>query len=267
MLDRVLHGLDIPYVGVNNRALARMAVLRLIEAGHRRIALLALEDETSSSLRERMQGCTDAFVESALAVALFLNNTRKTVGIFRTLFYLPVLSSSVANATLWSWIFNPKMGLLNGVLALLGIQGPSWLFETQWAMPAIVIMSLWSGYAGNMMIFVAALRGIPRQYYEAAVIDGANRRQQFFHITVPSIRKTTFFVSTMLIIGTFQVFDAAYLLTGGGPGNATITIVYYIYNRAFKDLRMGYASAMSLVPFFVILFFSLINMRINRSDD
>ncbi len=203
----------------------------------------------------------------ALLVALFINSKRKFVGLYRTLFYLPVLSSSVANATLWSWIYNPKMGLLNGLLSLFGVMGPSWLNDTKTAMFAIVIMSLWAGYAGNMMIFLAALKGVPDVLYEAAVIDGASRLKRFWHITVPSIRKTTFFVSTMLIIGTFQVFDAAYLLTSGGPGNATITLVYYIYNRGFKDLRMGYASAMSLCLFAIIFVFSLINMRINKAKD
>ena len=203
----------------------------------------------------------------ALGMALFLNSKRKLVGMYRTFFYMPVLSSSVANATLWFWIYNPKMGLLNGLLAQFGIAGQSWLNNTQTAMLAIVIMSLWAGYAANMMIFLAALKGVPEQYYEAAVIDGASRWQRFIKITVPAIQKTTFFVSTMLIIGTFQVFDAAYLLTQGGPGNATITIVYYIYNKGFKDLKMGYASAMSLCLFAVILVFSLINMRLNRGED
>jgi multiple sugar transport system permease protein len=203
----------------------------------------------------------------SLCVALFINSKRKFVGLYRTLFYLPVLSSSVANATLWSWIYNPKMGLLNGLLSLLGVAGPSWLNDSKTAMFAIVIMSLWAGYAGNMMIFLAALKGVPDVLYEAAVIDGASRWQRFARITVPSIRKTTFFVSTMLIIGTFQVFDAAYLLTSGGPGNATITMVYYIYNRGFKDLKMGYASAMSLCLFAIIFVFSLINMRINKEKD
>jgi len=168
---------------------------------------------------------------------------------------------------MWSWIYNPKMGLLNGLLAMIGIQGPSWLNNSTTAMYAIVIMSLWAGYAGNMMIFLAALKGVPVSYYESAVLDGANAWQRFIHITVPSIRKTTFFVSTMLIIGTFQVFDAAYLLTSGGPGNATMTIVYYIYNRGFQELKMGYASALSMVLFAIIFVFTLINMRINRAEE
>ena len=203
----------------------------------------------------------------SLGTALFINSKRKLVTLYRTLFYLPTLSSSVANATMWYWIYNPKMGLLNGLLSVIGIQGPSWLNNSGTAMYAIVIMSLWAGYAGNMMIFLAALKGVPASYYESAVLDGANAWRRFIHITIPSIRKTTFFVSTMLIIGTFQVFDAAYLLTSGGPGNATLTIVYYIYNRGFQELKMGYASALSLVLFAVIFVFSMLNMRINRAEE
>lgn len=203
----------------------------------------------------------------SLCTALYLNSKRKLVTLYRTLFYMPVLSSAVANATMWSWIYNPKMGLLNGLLAWFGIQGPSWLNDSGTAMYAIVIMSLWAGYAGNMMIFLAALKGVPVQYYESAVLDGANAWQRFTHITIPSISRTTFFVSTMLIIGTFQVFDAAYLLTSGGPGNATITVVYYIYNRAFKDLKMGYASALSLCLFAIIFVFSAINWRLNQTEE
>ena len=203
----------------------------------------------------------------SLGAGLFLNAKQKGVGFFRTLFYLPVLSSAVANATLWRWIYNPKMGLLNGVLGLFGIPAVSWLNNTTTALPSIVIMSLWSGFAANMMIFLAALKGVPEHFYEAAMIDGANRWQRFRYITLPSIQKTTFFVSTMLIIGTFQVFDAAFVLTQGGPGNATITAVYYIFNRGFKELKMGYASALSLLLFGIIFIFSMINMQINKSDD
>ena len=165
----------------------------------------------------------------SLGAALFLNSNQKLVGLFRTLFYLPVLSSTVATATLWFWILNPQMGLLNG-------------------------------------IFLAGLKGISPVYYEAAKIEGATRFQMFTKITMPSITKTTFLVSTMLIIGTFQVFDQAYVLTKGGPGNATITLVYYIYNSGFKNLDMGYASSMSLVLFVIILLMTLLNTKINKAD-
>lgn len=202
----------------------------------------------------------------SLGAAMFLNADQKMVGLFRTLFYLPVLSSTVATATLWFWILNPQLGLLNGILELFGISGKAWLYDSKLAMFSIVLMSLWAGFGGNMMIFLAGLKGIPPIYYEAAKIEGASRWQMFTKITMPSITKTTFLVSTMLIIGTFQVFDQAFVLTKGGPGNATITIVYYIYNNGFKNLDMGYASSISLVLFAIILVMTVINSKINKAD-
>ncbi|HJB92088.1 MAG TPA: sugar ABC transporter permease [Candidatus Eisenbergiella merdigallinarum] len=202
----------------------------------------------------------------SLGAALFLNAEQKFVGLFRTLFYLPVLSSTVATATLWFWILNPQMGLLNGILKIFGVPNQAWLYDSRLAMISIVMMSLWAGFGGNMMIFLAGLKGIPTAYYEAARIEGASRWQMFLKITMPSITKTTFLVSTMLIIGTFQVFDQAYVLTKGGPGNATITLVYYIYNSGFKNLNMGYASSMSLVLFVIILLMTLLNTKINQAD-
>ena len=202
----------------------------------------------------------------SLGAAMFLNADQKMVGLFRTLFYLPVLSSTVATATLWFWILNPQLGLLNGILELFGISGKAWLYDSKLAMFSIVLMSLWAGFGGNMMIFLAGLKGIPPIYYEAAKIEGASKWQMFTKITMPSITKTTFLVSTMLIIGTFQVFDQAFVLTKGGPGNATITIVYYIYNNGFKNLDMGYASSISLVLFAIILVMTVINSKINKAD-
>ena len=202
----------------------------------------------------------------SLGAAMFLNADQKMVGLFRTLFYLPVLSSTVATATLWFWILNPQLGLLNGILELFGISGKAWLYDSKLAMFSIVLMSLWAGFGGNMMIFLAGLKGIPPIYYEAAMIEGASKWQMFTKITMPSITKTTFLVSTMLIIGTFQVFDQAFVLTKGGPGNATITIVYYIYNNGFKNLDMGYASSISLVLFAIILVMTVINSKINKAD-
>ncbi len=202
----------------------------------------------------------------SLGAALFLNSNQKFVSVFRTLFYLPVLSSTVATATLWFWILNPQLGLLNGILKIFGIPNQAWLYDSRLAMISIVMMSLWAGFGGNMMIFLAGLKGISPVYYEAAKIEGASRWQMFSKITMPSITKTTFLVSTMLIIGTFQVFDQAYVLTKGGPGNATITLVYYIYNNGFKNLNMGYASSISLVLFVIILLMTLLNTKINKAD-
>ncbi len=202
----------------------------------------------------------------ALAAALFLNVEKKFVGIFRTLFYLPVLSSTVATATLWFWILNPQLGLLNGILGIFGIEGPAWLYDNKWAMFAVVLMSLWAGFGSHMMIFLSGLKGISPTLYEAAKVEGANKWQVLTKITLPSISKTIFLVSTMLLIQSFQVFDQAFVLTQGGPGNATITLVYYIYNNGFKNLQMGYASSISIILFLIILVFSIINTKINKAD-
>lgn len=202
----------------------------------------------------------------SLGAALFLNQNKKFAGVFRTLFYLPVLSSTVATATLWFWILNPQLGLLNGVLKLFGVTGPAWLYDSRWAMIAVVMMSLWAGFGSNMMIFLSGLKGVPVALYEAAKVEGAGRLQMFCKITWPSISKTTFLVSTMLIIASFQVFDQAFVLTRGGPGNATITLVYYIYNNGFNNLKMGYASSISIILFLIILVFSVINTKLNKAD-
>lgn len=202
----------------------------------------------------------------SLAAALFLNTNKKFVGIFRTLFYLPVLSSTVATATLWFWILNPQLGLLNGILGFFGIDGPAWLYDSHYAMLAVVMMSLWAGFGTNMMIFLSGLKAVPQSLYEAAKVEGAGRFRMFISITWPSISKTTFLVTTMLIISSFQVFDQAFVLTQGGPGNATITLVYYIYNNGFNNLNMGYASSISIVLFLIILVFSVINTKLNKAE-
>lgn len=202
----------------------------------------------------------------SLGTALLLNEKRKSTTLFRTFFYLPVLCSTVATATIWYWLLNPQYGLLNQLLRLVGIDGPAWLYSSNWAMTAIVIMSVWMTFGGNMMIFLAGLQGINPVLYEAADMEGANSWQKFFRITWPQLSKTTFLVTTQLIIGAFQVFDQAYMLTKGGPGNSTITLVYYIYNKGFGGLEMGYASALSFILFLIIFVFSLINMKLTNKE-
>jgi multiple sugar transport system permease protein len=203
----------------------------------------------------------------ALGTAMLLNRRSGAVRVFRTLFYIPVISSTVATASIWFWLLNPQYGLFNVVLGWFGIDGPAWLYDSQWAMIAIVMMSVWAGFGANMLIFLASLQGVPSELVEAARLDGANAWQVFWHVTLPAISRTMFLVVTLLLIAAFQVFDQAYVLTKGGPGNSTLTLVYYIYDRGFGRLEMGYASALSFVLFLIILVFSLINARItNRRD-
>ncbi|WYJ89478.1 multiple sugar transport system permease [Enterococcus sp. 9E7_DIV0242] len=204
---------------------------------------------------------------TSLGAAMLLNTKKKAVSMFRTFFYIPALCSSVATGTIWYWLLNPQMGLFNKILGMFGVAGPAWLYDSQWAMLAIVIMSVWMGMGANMMIFLAGLQGINPALYEAADIEGANAFQKFWSITRPQLSKVTFLVVTQLLIGAFQVFDQAYMLTQGGPGNATITIVYYIYNEGFGSLKMGYASAMSMVLFVVIFVFAMINTKVTNNEN
>lgn len=202
----------------------------------------------------------------ALGTAILLNRKVFGIKVFRICFYLPVLSSSIASATIWLWLLNPEYGLINTMLSWLGINGPVWLQSTNWAMISIIIISVWQGFGMYMMIYLAGLQGIPEYLYEAAKLDGANKYQSFRYVTFPALASTTFLVSTLLCIGSFQMFDQAYLLTQGGPGNSTMTMVYYIYNTGFGSLQMGYASALSFVLFVIIFIFSMINMRLNKNN-
>ncbi|WP_022884261.1 carbohydrate ABC transporter permease [Glaciibacter superstes] len=200
----------------------------------------------------------------ALSTALLLHRSSRASRIFRTLFYIPVVSSTVATASIWFWLLNPQHGMINVMLGWFGIDGPAWLYDSKWAMIAIVVMSVWAGFGANMIIFLGALQGVSPDLHEAARLDGANAWQDFWNVTRPGIAKTTFLIVMLLLIGAFQVFDQAYLLTKGGPGNSTVTLVYYIYNKGFGALQMGYASAISFVLFLIIMVFSLINARVTN---
>ncbi|MEY9858837.1 multiple sugar transport system permease protein [Catenulispora sp. GAS73] len=204
----------------------------------------------------------------ALATALLLNRRVRAAKYFRVLFYVPVISSTVATASIWYWMLNPQHGLINVILGKLGVNGPAWLYDSNWAMPAIVLMSVWAGFGTNMVIYLAGLQNIPKELIESARTEGANSWQVFRHVTLPALTKTTMLVTTLLIIGAFQVFDQAYVLTKGGPGNSTVTLVYYIYDRGFGALKMGYASAISFVLFAIILAVSLVNARlVNKAGE
>ncbi|WP_052835820.1 carbohydrate ABC transporter permease [Thermobacillus composti] len=203
----------------------------------------------------------------SLAIALLLNRAGLGVKLFRTAAYLPTLTSAVAAATVWLWLLHPEYGLVNALLGYLGITGPAWLAQTNTAMPSIVMVTLWQSVGANMVIYLAGLQGVPEYMYEAARLEGANRFQSFRYITWPQLKPTTFLVSTMSIIGALQLFDQAFVLTQGGPANATKTPVYLIYQQGFNQLQMGYASAQAFVLALSILIFSILNMRISKSDE
>jgi len=183
-----------------------------------------------------------------LFLSMLLNQQLRGMYLFRTLFYLPSVIAGVATATLWLWIFNPIYGLLNVILAKVGIAGPAWLSDPAWALYAVVIMSLW-GVGGGAVIYLAGLQNIPAHLYEAASIDGAGRWAQLRHITLPLLSPTILFLLVMGIIGAFQTFTTVYVLTGGtgGPEQSVLFFMLYLYQKAFQDFQMGYASAMAWI--------------------
>jgi multiple sugar transport system permease protein/sn-glycerol 3-phosphate transport system permease protein len=201
----------------------------------------------------------------ALALAMLLNRRMPGMGIFRALYVLPYMSTPVAMAVVWGWLLNAQNGLINQLLLLVGIHGPDWLGNQATAMPAIAMISTWQ-YAGyNMLFFLAGLRTIPPQLYEAASIDGASAFSQFRRITLPLLNPTMLFVLVTDVIGSFQVFDQVYVLTQGGPGSATTVINYQIYTTGFQNFDVGSASAMSLLLFCVILLVTVAQFRFFRS--
>ncbi|NPV09418.1 MAG: sugar ABC transporter permease [Anaerolineae bacterium] len=197
----------------------------------------------------------------ALAIAILLNQGLKGENLFRTAYYMPSVVSGVAVSMLWLWLFDPTLGLVNDVLARLGISGPRWLQDPAWSKPALVLMSVF-GIGGTMVIFLAGLQGIPESLYEAAMVDGANWWQKTRNITIPMITPTIFFNLVMGFIGSFQVFTQAYVMTNGGPVNSTLFYVLYLYQNAFRFFKMGYASAMAWVLFFIVLALTLVQFRL-----
>ncbi|HTL48173.1 MAG TPA: sugar ABC transporter permease [Verrucomicrobiae bacterium] len=205
----------------------------------------------------------------SLILALGMNQKLKGIVVFRTVYFLPTLCAGVAIYMLWRLIYNPEFGVLNSIIAKTGqilgvpLKGPYWLTDEAWAKPALIIMSVWQTVGGyNMILYLAALQGVPRDLYDAAEVDGANSWQKFWAVTWPQISPTTFFIAIMSVIGGFQAgFDPAYIMTGGGPNGSTTTIIYYIYNNAFEWHKMGEAAAIAWVLFVIVFLFTLMQWR------
>ncbi len=202
----------------------------------------------------------------SLFLALLLNNKRtKGTNVFRTFFFLPSLTPIVALALLWGWLLHPSVGPINFVLGLIGIEGPGWLSSKQWALPAIILISLWSGLGGNrMLIFLAGLQGVPQSLYEAAEIDGAGWWAKFANVTLPMISPTLFFNLVLGIIGSLKVFSLAFVATLGGPSYSTWFFALHIYRQAFEYFRMGYASALSWIFVVVLMAFTYIQISLSQ---
>ncbi|MCY4411929.1 MAG: sugar ABC transporter permease [Caldilineaceae bacterium] len=190
-------------------------------------------------------------------LALLMNFKTRSIAVFRTIYYLPSIVPAVANAVLWSFILNTEFGLLNALLDSIGLPKIAWLQEPEWAMPAIILMSLWA-LGATMVIYLAGLQGIPRSLYEAAEIDGAGRWASLVNVTIPLMSPVIFFNLIIGIIGSFQIFTAGFLITGGGPQHATLFYVLYIYRNGLQYFDMGYASLLAWVLFFLIFALTLL---------
>ncbi len=198
----------------------------------------------------------------ALLAALAVNMNLRGIHFFRTAYYVPSLTPVVANSILWVWIFHPEWGLANAFLAWIGLEGLYWLQDPRLAKPALIVMSFWS-IGGQMVILLAGLKGIPIQLYEASSIDGANWWARFWRITLPLLTPALFFNLIIAIIGAFQIFTQAYIMTDGGPNYSTLFYLLYLFRAAFENFRMGYASAMAWVLFIIVLVFTIVQFMLS----
>ncbi|NBD25417.1 carbohydrate ABC transporter permease [Paenibacillus glycinis] len=205
-----------------------------------------------------------AVIVISFVLALLLNMNVKGRSVFRTIIYLPSIVPAVASSMIWLWLLNPDLGLVNTMLRGLHLPTSNWLFGESSVIPSIVLTTLW-GIGGTVIIFLAGLSGIPKQYYEAIDVDGGGWYHKLRHITIPMVTPTIFFNTIMTIIGSFQVFSEAYILTQGGPNNKSLFFVFYLWRTAFRDTEMGYASALAWVLFVIILFFTFIVFKTSKS--
>jgi multiple sugar transport system permease protein len=215
-------------------------------------------------------GYLPSVVAIGLGLALLLNRKLPGRTVFRAIYFVPVVTSWVAVSLVWKWLLNPQYGLINFGLSLIGIKGPGWLFDPNWAMAGIVLTTVWKDIGFVTVIYLAGLQEIPENLSEASEIDGASAWQRFWTITWPMLAPTTFFVTTISLISSFQVFDQVFVMTGGGPVGATTTMVQLIYKNAFAYSQMGYASAISWILFALIFTITLaqniLQKRLDRSN-
>lgn len=205
---------------------------------------------------------------AGLSVALLLNTKVRGQAIFRTMYYIPVVTPLVVSSIIWKWVYQGDYGLLNYYLLKFGLIEHKivWLADPNLALPALIIMGIWGGTGGTMVIYLAGLQSIPEEMYDAAKVDGANSWQRLLYVTIPLLAPTTFFLLITNVIGTFQIFTEVYIMTNGGPLNRTSTIGFYLYDRAFRQLDMGYATAMAFALFAMIFAFTIIQWKYTRGD-
>jgi multiple sugar transport system permease protein len=207
---------------------------------------------------------TPLAIIGSLLLAVLVNNAVKGIRFFRTIYFIPSIITGVVLSSIWLWMLNPQYGLINSLLAFFGIQGPLWLQSPEWSKPSIIIMSLWSIGGGRMLVFLAALQGIPQQMYEVVDLDGGGWWQKFRHVTIPMVSPVIFLWTVLEIIFSFQVFTEAYVMTKGGPLNSTLFYNLYLYYKAFDDFSMGYASALAWLLLVFILIVTLIQFKVGQ---
>jgi multiple sugar transport system permease protein/alpha-1,4-digalacturonate transport system permease protein len=202
---------------------------------------------------------------AALGLAIALNRRLRGVAFFRTAAFFPYITSLVAVAIVWNTLFNPTAGPINQILEALGVADPPrWVASTDWAMPAVIVTSVWRDMGYYMVLYLAGLQTIPKEYYEAARVDGASTWQRFWNITLPCLRPTTFFVLVMLTIQSFKVLDLIVVMTDGGPGRSTLVLAQLVYREGITEGKFGYSSAVALVLFVIVLTVTVVQFRINE---
>jgi len=200
----------------------------------------------------------------SLLLAVLVNNAVRGVKFFRTIYFIPSIVTGVVLSVVWLWMFNPQFGLINSFLAYMGIPGPLWLLDPNWSKPSMVLMSVWSIGGGRMLVFLAALQGVPKHLFEAVDIDGGGWWAKFKNITIPMLSPVIFLWSVLEIIFSLQVFVEAYIMTQGGPLNSTMFYNLYLYNKAFNDFEMGYASALAWLLLVISLIITVIQFRLSK---
>jgi len=209
-------------------------------------------------------GVTLLALALGLLVAVLLNQPIRGQALYRVLYFLPVITPTVASGVVWKYLFDPTQGVVNRGLAEVGLEGPSWLSDPSWALVAVIVVGVWKRVGFNMVVYLAALQGIPKTYYEAAQLDGADSWQQFRHITLPLLAPTTFFLVVTALIDAFQIFDLVYVMTSGGPLGSTDVLGYYLYRQGFRYSELGFASAVAYVMFALIFLVTVIQFRLTR---
>ena len=204
-------------------------------------------------------------IVGSLGAALLLNQNLKATTLLRTLYFLPSLAPVVASAVLWRWLFQPEFGAINTLLGNVGVQGPRWLADANWAMPSLMVMALWGAIGGStMVIFLAGLQSVPAELHEAAQIDGATAWQRFWAVTIPMLSPTIFFNLVLRVIAALKVFEAAFVATNGGPNYATWFFIQHLYQNGFQNIEMGYASALAWIFFVLVVSLTYLNVRLSR---